>query len=266
MYVFIFGTPTDGNDSVVGLVWDQSSVEVLSKLRIKTHFIGTHPSQQSQNINLHLPAILSEEQIFLLLETKSVTIINVNTINSRSTIDFKAIKEREWAEFIIKKHIFTKQQQLSLISQQQLSSTSFKQPSFQKPMIPISIHLTNQEITGISPCTLQKAKLNHHSYFLSKKFKIFKRLYSCGWIVTKTAEKFGGDYLLYEAESAEKHENDSFKHSKYIVIIVEDQLRFGLDFVSELRLATGVNKKIMYVWWNNVDNDIQSLEVEWCRW
>lgn len=91
------------------------------------------------------------------------------------------------------------------------------------------------------------------------KFIVFSDLRNRGYIV-KTGFKYGSEFRLYE-----RGKSPGDGHSDYLVKIIseEDSIKSS-DFSSYVRVAHGVNKKLLLAVVDE-ENDITYYNVEWTR-
>ncbi len=94
---------------------------------------------------------------------------------------------------------------------------------------------------------------------LFTKYLVFKDLRNRGYIV-KTGFKYGSEFRLYE-----RGKSPGNGHSDYLVkVISEDHEVKVSDFSSYVRVAHGVNKKLLFAVVDE-ENDITYYNVEWTR-
>ncbi len=94
---------------------------------------------------------------------------------------------------------------------------------------------------------------------LFSKYLVFKDLRNRGYIV-KTGFKYGSEFRLYE-----RGKSPGDGHSDYLVkVISEDYEIKTSDFSSYVRVAHGVNKKLLFAVVDE-ENDITYYNVEWTR-
>jgi tRNA-intron endonuclease len=94
---------------------------------------------------------------------------------------------------------------------------------------------------------------------LLTKYLVFSDLRNRGYIV-KTGFKYGSEFRLYE-----RGKSPGNGHSDYLVKIVpEDYEIKSSDFSSYVRVAHGVNKKLLFAVVDE-ENDITYYNVEWTR-
>lgn len=91
------------------------------------------------------------------------------------------------------------------------------------------------------------------------KYLVFSDLRNRGYIV-KTGFKYGSEFRLYE-----RGKSPGNGHSDYLVkVIPEDYELRTSDFSSYVRVAHGVNKKLLFAVVDE-ENDITYYNVEWTR-
>ncbi|HMK54888.1 MAG TPA: tRNA-intron lyase [Methanobacteriaceae archaeon] len=91
------------------------------------------------------------------------------------------------------------------------------------------------------------------------KYLVFKDLRNRGYIV-RTGFKYGSEFRLYE-----RGKSPGDGHSDFLVkVITEDQYIHINDFSSYVRVAHGVNKKLMLAVVDD-EQDITYYNVEWTR-
>lgn len=91
------------------------------------------------------------------------------------------------------------------------------------------------------------------------KYLVFKDLRNRGYIV-KTGFKYGSEFRLYE-----RGKSPGDGHSDYLVKIVSEDYEIkASDFSSYVRVAHGVNKKLLFAVVDE-ENDITYYNVEWTR-
>lgn len=94
---------------------------------------------------------------------------------------------------------------------------------------------------------------------LFSKYLVFKDLRNRGYIV-KTGFKYGSEFRLYE-----RGKSPGDGHSDYLVKIVSEDYEIkASDFSSYVRVAHGVNKKLLFAVVDE-ENDITYYNVEWTR-
>lgn len=94
---------------------------------------------------------------------------------------------------------------------------------------------------------------------LFSKYLVFKDLRNRGYIV-KTGFKYGSEFRLYE-----RGKSPGDGHSDYLVKIVSEDYEINAsDFSSYVRVAHGVNKKLLFAVVDE-ENDITYYNVEWTR-
>ncbi|WP_414469381.1 tRNA-intron lyase [Methanobacterium sp. ACI-7] len=94
---------------------------------------------------------------------------------------------------------------------------------------------------------------------LFTKYLVFSDLRNRGYIV-KTGFKYGSEFRLYE-----RGKSPGNGHSDYLVkVIPEDYELRTSDFSSYVRVAHGVNKKLLFAVVDE-ENDITYYNVEWTR-
>ena len=94
---------------------------------------------------------------------------------------------------------------------------------------------------------------------LLTKYLVFSDLRNRGYIV-KTGFKYGSEFRLYE-----RGKSPGNGHSDYLVkVISEDYEIKSSDFSSYVRVAHGVNKKLLFAVVDE-ENDITYYNVEWTR-
>lgn len=94
---------------------------------------------------------------------------------------------------------------------------------------------------------------------LFTKYLVFKDLRNRGYIV-KTGFKYGSEFRLYE-----RGRSPGNGHSDFLVkVLTEDQQITINDFSSYVRVAHGVNKKLMLAVVDD-EQDITYYNVEWTR-
>jgi len=94
---------------------------------------------------------------------------------------------------------------------------------------------------------------------LFSKYLVFKDLRNRGYVI-KTGFKYGSEFRLYE-----RGKSPGEGHSDYLVkIISEDYEIKASDFSSYVRVAHGVNKKLLFAVVDE-ENDITYYNVEWTR-
>ncbi len=94
---------------------------------------------------------------------------------------------------------------------------------------------------------------------LFNKYLVFKDLRNRGYIV-KTGFKYGSEFRLYE-----RGRSPGNGHSDFLVkVLTEDQHITINDFSSYVRVAHGVNKKLMLAVVDD-EQDITYYNVEWTR-
>ncbi len=94
---------------------------------------------------------------------------------------------------------------------------------------------------------------------LFSKFLVFSDLRNRGYIV-KTGFKYGSEFRLYE-----RGKSPGDGHSDYLVKIVPENYEIpATDFSSYVRVAHGVNKKLLFAVVDE-ENDITYYNVEWTR-
>lgn len=91
------------------------------------------------------------------------------------------------------------------------------------------------------------------------KYLVFSDLRNRGYIV-KTGFKYGSEFRLYE-----RGKSPGDGHSDYLVKIVPENYEIpATDFSSYVRVAHGVNKKLLFAVVDE-ENDITYYNVEWTR-
>lgn len=94
---------------------------------------------------------------------------------------------------------------------------------------------------------------------LLTKYLVFSDLRNRGYIV-KTGFKYGSEFRLYE-----RGKSPGNGHSDYLVkVISEDYEIKSSDFSSYVRVAHGVNKKLLFAVVDE-ENDITYYNIEWTR-
>lgn len=94
---------------------------------------------------------------------------------------------------------------------------------------------------------------------LYARYIVFRDLRDRGYIL-KTGFKYGADFRLYD-----RGRNPGEGHSDYLVkVVFNDYLIDVLDFSSYVRVANGVNKKLLLAIVDE-DFDITYYNVEWTR-
>ncbi|MDP3066748.1 MAG: tRNA-intron lyase [Methanobacteriaceae archaeon] len=94
---------------------------------------------------------------------------------------------------------------------------------------------------------------------LLNKYLVFKDLRNRGYIV-RTGFKYGSEFRLYE-----RGKSPGDGHSDFLVkVMIEDQDIHIKDFSSYVRVAHGVNKKLMLAVVDH-EQDITYYNVEWTR-
>jgi tRNA-intron endonuclease len=94
---------------------------------------------------------------------------------------------------------------------------------------------------------------------LFSKYLVFKDLRNRGYIV-KTGFKYGSEFRLYE-----RGKSPGNGHSDYLVKVVSEDHEITVsDFSSYVRVAHGVNKKLLFAVVDE-ENDITYYDVEWTR-
>jgi tRNA-intron endonuclease len=94
---------------------------------------------------------------------------------------------------------------------------------------------------------------------LFPKYLVFKDLRNRGYIV-KTGFKYGSEFRLYE-----RGKSPGNGHSDYLVKVVSEDHEITVsDFSSYVRVAHGVNKKLLFAVVDE-ENDITYYDVEWTR-
>ncbi len=94
---------------------------------------------------------------------------------------------------------------------------------------------------------------------LFSKYLVFKDLRNRGYIV-KTGFKYGSEFRLYE-----RGKSPGDGHSDYLVKVVSEDYEIkASDFSSYIRVAHGVNKKLLFAVVDE-ENDITYYNVEWTR-
>ncbi len=94
---------------------------------------------------------------------------------------------------------------------------------------------------------------------LFTKYLVFSDLRNRGYIV-KTGFKYGSDFRLYE-----RGKSPGDGHSDYLVKVVSENHDIpATDFSSYVRIAHGVNKKLLFAVVDE-ENDITYYDVEWTR-
>jgi len=91
------------------------------------------------------------------------------------------------------------------------------------------------------------------------KYLVFRDLRNRGYIV-KTGFKYGSEFRLYE-----RGKSPGDGHSDYLVKVVPENCEIpATDFSSYVRVAHGVNKKLLFAVVDE-ENDITYYNVEWTR-
>lgn len=94
---------------------------------------------------------------------------------------------------------------------------------------------------------------------LLTKYLVFSDLRNRGYIV-KTGFKYGSEFRLYE-----RGKSPGNGHSDYLVKVVSEDYEIkSSDFSSYVRVAHGVNKKLLFAVVDE-ENDITYYNVEWTR-
>jgi len=94
---------------------------------------------------------------------------------------------------------------------------------------------------------------------LFTKYLVFSDLRNRGYIV-KTGFKYGSEFRLYE-----RGKSPGEGHSDYLVKVVPEDYEIPVaDFSSYVRVAHGVNKKLLFAIVDE-ENDITYYNVEWTR-
>jgi tRNA-intron endonuclease len=94
---------------------------------------------------------------------------------------------------------------------------------------------------------------------LYSKYLVYRDLRNRGYIV-KTGFKYGAEFRLYERGGAPGR-----THSAYLVrVISENDTIHALDFSSYVRVAHGVNKKLLMAFLDD-EEDITYYLVDWIR-
>lgn len=94
---------------------------------------------------------------------------------------------------------------------------------------------------------------------LYSKYLVFKDLRNRGYIV-KTGFKYGSEFRLYE-----RGKSPGEGHSDYLVNVISENYDLNvLDFSSYVRVAHGVNKKLLMAVVDE-EGDITYYNVEWIR-
>jgi tRNA-intron endonuclease len=94
---------------------------------------------------------------------------------------------------------------------------------------------------------------------LLTKYLVFSDLRNRGYIV-KTGFKYGSEFRLYE-----RGKSPGNGHSDYLVKVISEEYEIkSSDFSSYVRVAHGVNKKLLFAVVDE-ENDITYYNVEWTR-
>jgi len=94
---------------------------------------------------------------------------------------------------------------------------------------------------------------------LFSKYLVFKDLRNRGYII-RTGFKYGSEFRLYE-----RGKSPGDGHSDYLVKIVSEDYEIkASDFSSYVRVAHGVNKKLLFAVVDE-ENDITYYDIEWTR-
>ncbi|MGB9937966.1 MAG: tRNA-intron lyase [Methanobacterium sp.] len=94
---------------------------------------------------------------------------------------------------------------------------------------------------------------------LLTKYLVFSDLRNRGYIV-KTGFKYGSEFRLYE-----RGKSPGNGHSDYLVKVISEDYELQVsDFSSYVRVAHGVNKKLLFAVVDE-ENDITYYNVEWTR-
>ncbi|MBI5681134.1 MAG: tRNA-intron lyase [Methanobacterium sp.] len=94
---------------------------------------------------------------------------------------------------------------------------------------------------------------------LETKYLVFSDLRNRGYIV-KTGFKYGSEFRLYE-----RGKSPGNGHSDYLVKVVSEDYEIkASDFSSYVRVAHGVNKKLLFAVVDE-ENDITYYNIEWTR-
>jgi tRNA-splicing endonuclease subunit Sen34 len=226
-----------------GLLWNRN---ILPFPRIIGYYIGSHPSNFSQNQNLSIPLLFFREQVMLLSKSPFVQLFieteHISEHDSLEIAQFNSRKEFEIESFKMEKQAYEEKMKLN---------PSFK---LEKPKLPVSIHMISDELPGYSLVPFSFDSMT----FSCPKFKIFEYLYKKGYYITK-GSNFGGDWLLYDNDP-------EFSHAKFIVMIVSEDSVAVLDLIASARLATSVKKILLYCWWEEMNQKVGTLEVDWIGW
>jgi tRNA-intron endonuclease, archaea type len=98
-----------------------------------------------------------------------------------------------------------------------------------------------------------------HNKDLYDKYLVFKDLRNRGYIV-KTGFKYGSEFRLYE-----RGKSPGEGHSNYLVKVASENHNVSIsDFSSYVRVAHGVNKKLMLAIIDD-EGDITYYNIEWMR-
>lgn len=117
----------------------------------------------------------------------------------------------------------------------------------------IDIYKNNQKCTQDQILTLIKKQ------DLFGKYIVYKDLKDRGYII-KTGFKYGSEFRLYD-----RGRQPGAGHSDYLVkVLYESYDIHALDFASYIRVAHGVNKKLLLAVVDE-DHDITYYNVEWTR-
>ncbi len=94
---------------------------------------------------------------------------------------------------------------------------------------------------------------------LFAKYLVFKDLRNRGYVV-KTGFKYGSEFRLYE-----RGKSPGEGHSKYLVKVASENYKIpASDFSSYVRVAHGVNKKLLFAVVDE-EGDITYYNVEWMK-
>jgi hypothetical protein len=227
------------NSNRKGLVWNENLIRSLEEKRI----IG-------MAVNNKCPCVYSSEQvkICLVLNLCKVYLPVHHEPLPDDVEKYESFKELEWEEFNLKKVEYS-----SILRQIHVNNTDIPLPD--RPIVPQIAEPNSANFPWYSEQPIMSLELGENEL----KYKIFEYFYEKQFYITDGL-KFGGDYLLYFG-------HPDTCHSSFIVCIVDyNSILSNLDLISHSRVATTVNKKQLYAFWNTDTECIEVLSSKWTSW